>query len=236
MFRTIRFLCKIFPPNLFSMNKTASNIYTRTGDKKTTTILGGFRISKRSVRIEAIGSLDELNSFLGFLLTLNDKKSGKSKIPVQEIIEKIQNDLFVVGSELSLPIIKRKSIPHPLHSHYPDSASHEVKNIPKISTVEVHNLEEWIDHLKIGLPPLKHFLLPRGNSTVAFLQIVRAICRRTERRVVQLATYSRVNPLIIAYLNRLSDLFFILSRAINYTSKKSETIWTPSKTFHVKTD
>jgi cob(I)alamin adenosyltransferase len=217
------------------MKKTIQKIYTRTGDKKVTHILGGFRISKRSARIESIGSLDELNSFLGFLLTLMDPKLKRSKIPAEEIIKKIQNDLFVIGAELSYPIIKKRSIPHPLHFHYPESSHPEPKEIPKISHTQVHDLEEWMDQLQVGLPPLDHFVLSQGNSVAAFLQIIRAICRRTERRIVQLATYSKVNPLIIAYLNRLSDLLFVLSRAVNRACKGTETIWDYSRTSHAKT-
>lgn len=188
------------------------------------------RLSKHSARIEAIGSMDEFNSFFGFLLSLSDNlfrnsEQKKIKMAFKKIIEEIQRDLFVIGADLAQPLIKSNSIPHPLQHHFPRQASHGVKNIPQITYLHVHRLEELTDHFHRKLPELKNFILPHGNPVGSFLQVVRAICRRTERRVVQLSVHSKVNPLILAYLNRLSDLLFVLARAVNLKSKKPEIIW-----------
>lgn len=204
-----------------------AKIYTKGGDTKTTGIIGGFRLSKRSDRIETLGSLDELNSFLGFLLALSDelfKSKKKVKITFKRMVEQIQEDLFVIGADLSKPIIKKNSIPHPLHHHFPKDAVANVP-VPHLTHNHVHHIEELIDHFQGKLPPLRNFILPQGNTVGSFLQIIRAICRRTERRTVRLAMHSKVDPLILAYLNRLSDLFFVLARIVNLKNRKSETIW-----------
>ncbi len=205
-------------------------IYTKSGDAKKTGLLGGIRLSKHSARIEAIGSLDELNCFLGFLLSLSDnlfrsRNERKIRASFRTIIEQIQKDFFVVGADLSHPLIRLNTIPHLLHHHYPHDSKHRVRHVPELTHTHVHRLEEWIDFLQGQVPPLKNFILPQGNPVGSFLQVVRAISRRTERRVVQLAAHSNVNPLILAYLNRLSDLFFVLSRAVNSRSRKTEIIW-----------
>jgi len=211
----------------------ARKIYTGTGDVKTTGILGSFRLTKHSIRIESLGSLDELNSNLGFLLSLSDNIFSKSKSKkiaslFREMIQQIQRDLFVIGAELSRPLIKSNTIPHPLRRHYPLSVSFRKNYIPSITHKEIHRIEIAIDHFQERLPPLKNFILPQGHPVGAFLQVVRAICRRTERRIVQLAVHSRINPLALAYLNRLSDLLFVLSRAVNHKSKKAELLWSHS--------
>lgn len=212
------------------MKKTAKKIYTRTGDSKTTGLLGGIRISKHSARIEAIGSLDELNSSLGFVLSLSENilknnPNKKAYRPFKKIIEQIQQDLFVVGTDLSHPIIFSNSIPHPLSRHLHHTFVEEKRRLPKIVPEHIHQLEDWIDHFQAKLPALKNFILPQGNAIGSFLQFARALCRRTERRTVQLATHAKINPLILAYLNRLSDLLFVLARAVNYKGKKSEVLW-----------
>lgn len=206
-----------------------ARLYTKSGDTRTTGILGGFRISKRSDRIEAIGSLDELNSFLGFLLSLNDVQfKRKHEVHInasfRRIVEQVQKDLFVIGADLSRPMIRANAIPHPLHRHYPREASPKIP-VPSVDHTHVHYVEGLIDHFQASLPPLKNFILPQGNMLGSFLQIIRAICRRTERRVVQLAMHSKVNPMSLAYLNRLSDLLFVLARAVNHESRQSEIIW-----------
>lgn len=205
-------------------------LYTHSGDARKTGILGGVRLSKHSSRIEAIGSLDELNSFLGFLLSLSDnlfrsRKERKMRASFRAIIEQTQKDFFVIGADLSSPLIRDNAIPHPLHHHYPRHTNYRVRRVPQITHEHVHRLEEWIDLTQAQVPPLNNFILPQGNPVGSFLQVVRAICRRTERRAVQLAVHSKVNPLILAYLNRLSDLFFVLARAVNSKSKKTEIIW-----------
>jgi cob(I)alamin adenosyltransferase len=206
-----------------------AKIYTRSGDSKTTGLLGGTRLGKHSYRIEAIGSLDELNSFVGFLLSLTeyflkDPNLMEMRETFKNILEKVQTDLFVIGSDLSGNLIRNKTLPHPLKHHYPKNEE-TIKKIPKIRQTDIHWLEEWMDHFQSELPPLKNFIFPRGNPIGALAQTVRAICRRSERRTVQLAMRSKVNPLILAYLNRLSDLLFLLARAANQKTHASERIW-----------
>lgn len=211
--------------------KPIRKIYTRTGDTTTTGILGGFRLTKHSLRIESLGSLDELNSFLGFLLSLSTnifKNRQQKKIAplFRKILEQIQRDLFVIGADLSSPFIRNNTIPHPLARHFPNAFFKETaKKVPQISYQHVHILEDTIDHFQKLLPPVKNFILPQGNPVGAMLQVVRSIARRAERRAVQLAVHSKVNPMILAYLNRLSDLFFVLARAVNYKGKQPEKIW-----------
>lgn len=187
------------------------------------------RVSKHSARIEAIGSLDELNSSLGFALSLGENilksNANRAYLPFKKIIEQIQKDIFVIGTDLSHPIIASNSIPHPLHRYFRHNFVEKKRSLPKILPEHVHQLEEWIDHFQAKLPALKNFILPQGNAIGSFLQFARAVCRRTERRIVQLAMHAKINPLILAYLNRLSDLLFVLARAVNYKGKKSEIIW-----------
>jgi len=187
-------------------------------------------VPKHSTRIEALGSLDELNSFLGFLHSLSegafkDKRDGLMKKMLQKVIEQVQKDLFVTGAELSRSMIKSNSIPHPLRHHYPKNSYRPEGDVPRITTRNVIYLEELIDDLQKHLPPLKNFILPQGTLVGSFSQVIRAVSRRVERRVVQLAMNSKVNPLILAYLNRLSDLLFLLARSFNYTNNKGEIIW-----------
>ena len=215
-----------------------ARIYTRSGDARTTGLLGGARLTKHSYRIEAIGSLDELNSFLGFLLSLTehllkDSATLEMRETFKTILEKVQSDLFVIGSDLSGSMIKNRTIPHPLKHHYPRNEE-TVSKVPKIRHEDVHWLEEWTDHFQSELPPLRNFIFPRGNPIGTLAQAVRAICRRSERRTVQLAMRSKVNPLILAYLNRLSDLLFLLARAANQKTHTSERIWKYSPELRLK--
>jgi cob(I)alamin adenosyltransferase len=203
-----------------------TRLFTKTGDSKTTGIIGGIRLTKHSFRIEAIGSIDELNASIGFLLSLNGRR-GKLNPgrEIKNVLEKIQKDLFVIGADLSFTLIKNNSIPHPLRRHYPNENPAPLHGIPKISLEDVHQLENLIDHFQQELPPLKNFILPRGDSMGAYAQVTRTICRRAERRAVQLAMHSKINPLILAYLNRLSDLLFLLSRALNLKRRSEEKLW-----------
>ncbi len=201
-------------------------IYTRTGDSKTTGLQGGIRITKHSFRIEAIGSIDELNASIGFLMSLNGKRSRKKSYGLlNNVLEKIQKDLFVIGSDLSYTLIKNNTIPHPLRKHYPKNQQVVLSKIPKTSPNDVHQIENLIDHFQKHLPPLHNFILPQGDPMGAYAQVTRTICRRAERRAVQLAMHSKTNPMILAYLNRLSDLLFLFARALNHKSHKSEIIW-----------
>lgn len=175
-------------------------IYTKTGDKGQTSLFGGKKVSKASLRTEAIGSVDELNSVIGFAVT--EIKNAKLK---NELL-KIQHDLFAIGSALASPNTKYK------------------RQNTKYLESRITGLEILIDLLTEKLPELQNFILPGGGKAGASLHLTRSICRRAERRVV-LLTKEKVAPEIIIYLNRLSDLLFTMARFVNYQERKKEIIW-----------
>ncbi|MCL4106792.1 UNVERIFIED_CONTAM: hypothetical protein GTU68_048236, partial [Idotea baltica] len=179
-------------------------IYTKTGDKGLTGLFGGERVSKDSIRIEAYGTTDELNSFIGVLI------SGIDNQVVINFLLSIQHDIFVMGSMLSMP-------------------SDKEFEIPMIEEVDIESIEKEIDRMEEKLEPLKNFILPSGNRVVSECHVCRTISRRAERRVVTLEQSEDINPLIKKYLNRLSDYFFILSRFIAAEMGVKETIWKPKK-------
>ena len=172
-------------------------IYTKTGDRGNTGLFDGKRVSKASLRIEAIGTVDELNSTIGFtiaqLITNNPQLA-------RELI-RIQNDLFVIGGALANP--KQKI-----------DLSKRVKEF-----------EIMIDQMTKELPPLFNFILPGGGKAGVSLHIARTVCRRAERRIVALSEKEKVQGNIIVYINRISDLFLTMSRYINMREKKKEVIW-----------
>lgn len=170
-------------------------IYTKTGDKGQTGLFSGKRVSKASLRIEAIGTVDELNSVIGFTISFTAEREIK-----KELIE-IQKDLFVIGGELANPLQK-------------------VKLLERIKEFENH-----IDEMTKKLPPLFNFILPGGGVAGSTLHIARTIARRAERRIVSLLEKEKVAPDILIYINRLSDLFLTMSRYINHLEKKEEIIW-----------
>ncbi len=175
-------------------------IYTKFGDKGKTALHTGKTVSKGSIRVEAYGNLDELNSFLGIVLSqIKDKKIKK------ELLE-IQNDLFEIGACLAGPGEK----------------GHEI--LAQNLAERVVDFEKQIDALTVKLPKLKNFILPSGK-TGSLLHYARTIARRAERRTVALAEKEAVLSEILVYLNRLSDLLFTFARYINYTEKQKETIW-----------
>ena len=175
-------------------------IYTKTGDKGNTSLFGGSRISKSSLIIEALGSVDELNAFLGIIVN-NLKNSEKTHLLIN-----IQNDLFSLGANIANPNVTETS-----------------KNI---LDKEITHLEELIDEYDKDLNKLTNFILPGGAQTAAKFHFARTICRRAERNVVKLnKTSKNKNNANIMYLNRLSDLLFILARHENYKEKIKETIW-----------
>ncbi len=179
-------------------------VYTKKGDTGTTGLLGGVRVSKGHLRIDAYGTVDELNSHIGLL---RDQKELTAR--VDELLA-IQNNLFVMGSTLATAPQKPN-----------------VK-IPSLSDEEVNSLEKWMDAMDAELPAMKHFVLPGGHQVVSFCHIARCVCRRAERLVVVLAESEAVDALVIKYLNRLSDYLFVLSRWIAHTLKVVETSWIPS--------
>ena len=171
-----------------------SKVYTRTGDEGETSLGSGVRASKASPRVRAYGEVDELNSFLGLART------KIADTALQELLAKIQNELFILGADLAVPL--------PGLSHVPDRQR-------RVSQAEIEGLEAAIDHYNETLPPLEEFILPAGNEAGATLHVARAVARRAEREVVHLAQSEKLNPHVVAYLNRLSDLLFVLARVAN---------------------
>jgi cob(I)alamin adenosyltransferase len=176
-----------------------TRIYTRTGDAGMTGLADGSRISKDAPRIEAIGAVDELNSALGVLLAepLPD--------PIRKCLDNVQNDLFDIGGELSVP-------GHPI-----------------VSAAHVERLERELDGFNAGLPPLKDFILPAGSRSAALAHVARTVCRRAERRLATLARKQKAAPAMQAYLNRLSDLLFVLARELNRAAGHPEVLWQQGK-------
>jgi len=185
-------------------------IYTKTGDKGETSLFGGKRVPKYHIRVEAYGTIDELNSHIGFLhdQTLDDTTKAN--------LFKIQNELFVIGSTLATP---------PENSTL--KSGKERLQIEKINNQQITFLENEIDRMNESLPIMTHFILPSGHPTVSYCHITRNICRRAERRVVELATESTVNESIVSYLNRLSDYLFVLARKLTKDLGVKEILWNP---------
>jgi cob(I)alamin adenosyltransferase len=177
-------------------------IYTRTGDDGTTGQFAGPRVRKDAARIEAFGTVDEFNSLLGLA------RSEKLPQAVDVLLEKVQRQLFDLGAELSCPEPAR----HALHTLGPS---------------DVSALEQAIDDFETQLPPLKEFILPGGSRAAALLHVARAVCRRAERRLVSLLEISvePISPALLAYLNRLGDLLFILARVANASAGQPDVLW-----------
>ncbi|HFD78911.1 MAG TPA: cob(I)yrinic acid a,c-diamide adenosyltransferase [Gammaproteobacteria bacterium] len=177
------------------MGHRLSKIYTRTGDTGVTGLGDGQRIAKNDARVEAIGTVDELNSLLGVLLCKSPEE------PQRTLLIRIQHRLFDLGGELSIP-------------------GHEL-----LSAADSEELERHLDELNAELPMLKEFILPGGSEAAAFCHLARAVCRRAERRLVDLAEQQDINPAALKYLNRLSDLLFVLARSLNRAEQHPETLW-----------
>jgi cob(I)alamin adenosyltransferase len=182
-------------------------IYTKTGDKGDTGLFGGERVSKNSPRIEAYGTIDELNSFIGLTVTEVKNKT------VKELLIKIQNQLFTVGTDLSTPY----------------SIEEQKKNILRVTPDFYEKIEKSIDLFEEKLDELKNFVIPGGSKSSSFLHVCRTISRRAERRVVALNSLEHINGNIVIFLNRLSDLFFVLSRYENKISNYPDVIWESQK-------
>lgn len=177
-------------------------IYTKTGDRGDTGLFGGPRVSKDAPRIEAYGTVDELNSVLGLARTLLE--SGE----VDALIERIQNELFSLGAQLATP----------------NPSAHQTA---LIGPTQIAALEGAIDHYEAGLEPLRQFILPGGTPAAAQLHLARTVCRRAERRLVTLVAAS-AEPIaeeLVIYLNRLSDLLFVLARAVNRAAGQADVPW-----------
>jgi cob(I)alamin adenosyltransferase len=178
-------------------------IYTKGGDKGQTSLLGGTRVPKYDDRIEAYGTLDELNSFIGLV---RDQEIDKR---YKDVLLRVQHIIFVAESNLAA-----------------DKAEH-LDRLPKISEADIEYLEREIDLMNLDLPALRSFILPGGHMAVSCCHVARTICRRAERLTIKLSEKHPVDRLIIKYLNRLSDYFFVLARKTGKDLNVEETLWKP---------
>ena len=178
-------------------------IYTKTGDRGDTSLFGGQRVPKDALRIEAYGTIDELNSVLGIV------RADNTDAAADRLLEGMQNDLFALGADLATP------------------RSVERKAIRRIEERDAAALEKVIDSLELKLKPLRSFILPGGSAVAARLHFARTVCRRAERVVVRLSRNEDIGEAIPVYLNRLSDLLFVLARYVNAVSGIHETRWKP---------
>lgn len=183
-----------------------SRIYTKSGDRGDTGLGDGTRVPKDHPRVVAYGSVDELNAVLGLLVSYSPQAAEI------ELIRSIQNDLFDVGADLCLP----------------QSADEQAGARLRIRAEQAERLEQAIDRLNANLNPLKSFILPGGQNTAAWCHLARTVCRRAEREVVTLAREETVNPQVIIYLNRLSDLLFVLARVYN-NNGRDDVLWKPGQ-------
>lgn len=177
-------------------------IYTRTGDKGKTSLMGGKRVLKSDLRVEAYGTVDELNSAIGIAIA-EISNSKYQIVNIKTELSKVQNDLLDIGSALATP----EGVP--------------VEHLE----VRLKEFEKLIDMMTAKLPELTNFILPGGGVAGSYLHLARTICRRAERRVVALMQKVEVDPAIVMYLNRLSDLLFTTARFVNHHDKQKETIW-----------
>ncbi|MDR6564305.1 MULTISPECIES: cob(I)yrinic acid a,c-diamide adenosyltransferase [unclassified Arcicella] len=178
-------------------------IYTKTGDKGTTSLVGGTRVSKTELRIEAYGTVDELNSYIGLVRdqTVNEKRKN--------ILKEIQDRLFTIGSILASEPEQTK------------------KRLPDLLESDIELLENEMDTMDHDLEPMRYFILPGGHQSVSFGHLARTVCRRAERIVLRLSEESEVNDLVIRYLNRLSDYIFVLCRMMAKELGIEEVAWKP---------
>jgi len=195
-----------------------TRIYTRTGDKGDTGLVGGRRVAKDSPRIEAYGTVDELNSIIGLARVFNAERLKKAKAHrwLDEIFRQIQNELFDLGSELATP----------------DDAVYE--GMHRVGEAEVKALEALMDRCQKDLQPLKSFTLPGGGRVGGFLHQARTVCRRAERQVLALSRVEPISPWTIAYVNRLSDLLFVLSRWVARKGGETEYLWERGLASHAR--
>lgn len=179
-----------------------SLIYTKTGDRGTTSLVGGTRVSKTHDRLEAYGTVDELNSFLGLLITYLPDEHDRT------FVQQVQDTLFVVGSYLAT-----------------DQSKMQLKQVSVVTSDRVEAMEHEIDRLDSQLPQLTAFVLPGGSRGAAVCHVCRTVCRRAERRILTLGEQVEIASELLAYVNRLSDYLFVLSRKINQDEKKEEIFW-----------
>lgn len=186
-------------------------IYTRTGDKGKTGLIGGTRVLKSDGRISTYGQVDELNANVGLAISILNKKAvQKVFMDIIGMLSSIQNDLFILGSDLADP-------------DYPPSPQ---SKIPRVTQQMISDIERSIDKLETELQPISFFILPGGTSESSILHVCRSVARRAEVSLVAVATTQPINEKIMAYLNRLSDLFFVLARVCNNRQNFNDVAWT----------
>ena len=178
-------------------------IYTKTGDKGQTSLIGGTRVPKHHLRIESYGTVDELNSYIGLI---RDQQVSEYQ---QNLLKEIQDRLFTIGSALASDQEKSKM------------------KIPDLHQKDIELLEKEIDTMTAELPELRHFILPGGSNAVSFCHLARCVCRRAERICVHLSEDSFVDEKVMVYLNRLSDYLFVLSRKLCFDNQIEENKWIP---------
>jgi cob(I)alamin adenosyltransferase len=186
-----------------------TRVYTRTGDKGDTALVGGRRVPKDSPRIAAYGTIDELNAVVGIVRTFNGERlaRGEHHRWLDEVLRRIQNELFDLGSELATP---------------PDA---EYEGLVRAGPEQVTALEQLMDRCQRDLAPLRSFTLPGGGRLNAFLHQARVVCRRAEREILALSRQEPVNAWVLTYVNRLSDAFFVLSRWVAKRMGEKEYLW-----------
>ncbi len=186
-----------------------TRVYTRTGDGGETALVGGRRVAKDAPRIEAYGTIDELNAAIGLARVFNAErlKKGKDHRWLDEVFRRLQNELFDLGSELATP----------------EDGAYE--GMHRVSEAQVTALEKLMDKCQKDLKPLKSFVLPGGGRVGGFLHQARTVCRRAERRVLALARVETISPWPLKYVNRLSDLLFVLSRWVGHRLGETEYLW-----------
>ncbi len=187
-------------------------VYTKTGDNGTTALFGGTRVSKHHIRIESYGTVDELNSHIGLI------RDQEINSHYKDVLIEIQDRLFTVGAILATPPEKETL----------KSGKKRLQNLG-IKESDIEFLEQEIDKMEESLPPMTHFVLPGGHTTVSYCHIARCVCRRAERLAVHLNDIEPTDELVIKYLNRLSDYLFVLARKLSLDLRAEEVQWIPRK-------
>ena len=195
---------KSLPLSITYVKLYTMKVYTKTGDKGTTSLIGGTRVPKNNARIEAYGTVDELNSWIGMVRDQLDVESWIS------VLIEVQDRLFTIGSSLAT-----------------DPEKSPKTKLPDLIESDIELLEKEMDSLNETLPEMRSFVLPGGHPAVSSCHIARTICRRAERRTIELGENEFVAPMVQQYLNRLSDYLFVLSRAVSQHYKANETAWKP---------
>ncbi|TAF66682.1 MAG: cob(I)yrinic acid a,c-diamide adenosyltransferase [Cytophagales bacterium] len=180
-------------------------IYTKTGDEGTTSLIGGTRVSKAHIRIQAYGTIDELNAYIGLLADLPENQNRITTL------KKIQDRLFTIGSQLA------------------NESENNTFKLPELYPEDITTIETLIDQITEKVPPLRSFVLQGGHQTISFCHITRTVCRRAERHVIELTEHEKISENILPYLNRLSDYLFVLARLLHHELQIPETPWIAQK-------